>query len=163
LLTVRRFIPSTVAGRRGLQTGLVKFADCAGNTAILKVDQADYEKNMSTVASALPFANAPYAAPLAADADGVIRVSGTRVALDSIIAAYLDGADAEDIAEQYPAVPLADVHLTLAAYLRYRSEIDAYLAERRAAAEGVRAENERRFDPTGVKARLLARQSASKP
>lgn len=115
---------------------------------------------MPTAAAPLPFANTPYAAPLAVDADGVIRVSGTRVTLDTLVAAYLDGADAEEIADQYPAVPLADVHVILAAYLRHRSEIDAYLTRRREAAEAVRAENERRFDPSGVRQRLLARQSA---
>jgi uncharacterized protein (DUF433 family) len=114
---------------------------------------------MSTAAAALPFANIPYAAPLAMDADGVIRVSGTRVMLDTLVAAYLDGADAEEIADQYPALPLADVHVVLATYLRHRTEIDEYLTRRREAAKAVRAENERRCDPSGVRQRLLARQS----
>lgn len=116
---------------------------------------------MSAVASVLPFANPPSAAPLALDADGVIRVIGTRVSLDTLVAAYLEGADAEEIAERYPAVSLADIHMILAAYLRHRTEIDAYLTGRRTAAEAVRAENEHRFEPAGVRARLLARHAAS--
>ncbi len=35
--------------------------------------------------------------PLGKDADGVIRVSGTRVTLDSLISAFQEGATAEDI------------------------------------------------------------------
>ncbi len=39
--------------------------------------------------------------PLRAEADGVIRVSGTRVTLDTVIAAFSEGATAEEIAQQY--------------------------------------------------------------
>ena len=35
------------------------------------------------------------------DADGVIRVGGTRVTLDTLIAAFDAGATAEEIAQQY--------------------------------------------------------------
>ena len=42
--------------------------------------------------------------PLQADADGVVRVGGTRVTLDTIVVAFQQGATAEEIAEQYPAV-----------------------------------------------------------
>ena len=45
----------------------------------------------------------PDSVPLAADADGVVRVAGTRVTLDTLVAAYLEGASAETIAEQYSA------------------------------------------------------------
>ena len=38
--------------------------------------------------------------PIHTDADGVVRVAGTRVTLDTIVAAFDAGAAAEEIAEQ---------------------------------------------------------------
>ncbi len=35
--------------------------------------------------------------PLTSDADGVIRIGATRVTLDTVVAAFLDGATAEEI------------------------------------------------------------------
>ena len=40
--------------------------------------------------------------PLEADLDGVVRISGTRVTLDTVVAAFKDGATAEEIVFQYP-------------------------------------------------------------
>jgi len=97
-------------------------------------------------------------APLTVDADGVIRVGGTRVTLDTIVAAFLDGATAEEIAQQYPSLDLADIYAAISYYLRHRPEVEAYLQQRRRLAEEVRRENESRFAPHGVRARLLARR-----
>ena len=97
-------------------------------------------------------------APLTVDANGVIRVGGTRVTLDTIVAAFLDGATAEEIAQQYPSLDLADIYAAISYYLRHRPEVEAYLQQRRRLAEEVRRENERRFAPHGVRARLLARR-----
>ena len=52
--------------------------------------------------------------PIEAGADGVIRVSKTRVTLDTLMAAFKDGATPEEIAQQYPAVPLADIYAVIA-------------------------------------------------
>jgi Protein of unknown function (DUF433) len=41
--------------------------------------------------------------PVATDVDGVVRVGGTRVTLDTIVAAFHDGATPEEIAQQYPS------------------------------------------------------------
>jgi hypothetical protein len=43
--------------------------------------------------------------PLETGADGVLRNSKTRVTLDTIIAAFSEGATAEEIAQQYPSLP----------------------------------------------------------
>ena len=97
--------------------------------------------------------------PLRVDADGVVRVGGTRVTLDTVIAAFRDGATSEEIAQQYPSLRLADVYAVLGFYLRKRREVDTYLHGRQQQAEDVRRENEARFDPQGVRDRLLARRS----
>jgi uncharacterized protein (DUF433 family) len=98
--------------------------------------------------------------PLAEDADGVVRVGGTRVTLDAVVGAFNDGASAEDIVSMYPSLDLADVYAVIAYYLRRRADVDAYLRKREEDAAAVRAENEARFDPHGIRARLLARRAA---
>ena len=99
--------------------------------------------------------------PLQIDEDGVARVGGTRVTLDTIVAGFADGATAEEIVQQYPSVALADVYAVLGYYLRHRPEVEAYLQWRAQQALAVRQENEQRTDPLGVRERLLAQQSAT--
>ena len=99
--------------------------------------------------------------PLEADAQGIIRVSATRVTLETVAHAFERGSTAEEIAQQYPSLPLADIYAVLSYLLRHPSEVSAYLHERAARQSAVRAENERRFDPQGIRARLLARRNPS--
>jgi uncharacterized protein (DUF433 family) len=96
--------------------------------------------------------------PIRTDPDGVIRVGGTRVTLDTVVAAFDAGATAEEIVQQYPSVTLADVYSVIAYYLRHQSNVRAYLAQRQRQSAEVREENERRFDRTGIRDRLLARR-----
>jgi uncharacterized protein (DUF433 family) len=96
--------------------------------------------------------------PLRMTPDGVDRVGGTRVTLDTVVGAYRRGETAEQIAEHYSALSLADVYAVITYYLRHRSEVEAYLEERRRRAAEIRQENEARFPPDGVRERLLARR-----
>jgi uncharacterized protein (DUF433 family) len=98
------------------------------------------------------------APPLERDADGVIRVAGTRITLDTVVEAYLQGTTADGIVEQYPSLAAADVYSAIGFYLRHRAQVESYLNDRRAKAQQVRLENERRADPAGVRGRLLARR-----
>ncbi|MFO0810447.1 MAG: DUF433 domain-containing protein [Gemmataceae bacterium] len=96
--------------------------------------------------------------PLATDIDGVIRVGATRVALDTVVAAFREGMTAEGIAGQYPSLRLADVYSVIGYVLDHSAEVDEYLRTRHARAAEVRAATESRFDPAGVRDRLLARK-----
>lgn len=98
------------------------------------------------------------APPLATDPDGVVRVAGTRIPLDTVIAAFVAGATAEEISQQFPSLVLADVYQVIAYYLRRPSEVEEYLGRRRTQIQAVRASNERRFDAAGIRARLVARR-----
>ena len=98
--------------------------------------------------------------PLITDSHGTVRVQGTRVTLDSIVTAFRAGATAEKIARKFPSVPLADVHLIVAHYLHHAAEIDSYLSGQRAEALALRQRTEQRFDPTSLRARLLARRES---
>jgi uncharacterized protein (DUF433 family) len=99
--------------------------------------------------------------PLEADRDGVVRVRGTRVTLDTIVAAFDEGATAEEIAQQYPTVPLSDVYAVIGFYLRRRPEVEEYLEERRRQAQDARHQSESQLDPDGIRDRLVARRRPS--
>ena len=99
-------------------------------------------------------------APLEHDADGVVRVGGTRVTLDTVVGAFNDGATAEEITSQYPSLSLADTYAAIAYYLRHRNETDEYIASHASHADAMRMDAERRVDPVGIRNRLLARKSA---
>jgi uncharacterized protein (DUF433 family) len=96
--------------------------------------------------------------PLMTSGDGIIYVGKTRVTLDTVVEAFNEGATVEEIAQQYPALGLADVYTAIAYYLNHKVEVDAYLLAGQAAAQQVQQENERRFNPVGIRDRLLARR-----
>jgi uncharacterized protein (DUF433 family) len=98
--------------------------------------------------------------PLFTDPHGAIRVRGTRVTLDTIVTAFRAGATAEEIVQKFPSIALADVYQIIAHYLNHTAEIDAYLSQRQTEATELKREIEKRFDPAGVRARLLARRNA---
>lgn len=101
----------------------------------------------------------PEPVPLEADRDGVIRVAGTRVTLEAIVAVFAQGATSEEIAQQYPAVPLAEVYAVIGYYLRHRDEVEQYVVERRNRFEKVRKEVESALGPDRIRERLLARRA----
>lgn len=98
--------------------------------------------------------------PLHTDQDGVVRVGGTRVTLDSVIYSFQEGSTAEQILEQYPSLRLADVYAVISYYLRHREDVEAYMREQRRQAEEVRRQDEARHDRPGIRERLLARRAA---
>jgi uncharacterized protein (DUF433 family) len=96
--------------------------------------------------------------PLSMDQAGVLRVSGTRVSLDSIIFAFNEGATPEEIAQQYTTLNLADVYAVVSYYLQNHDEVVEYLQQRKSQRAELKEEVESRFDPQGIRERLLARK-----
>ncbi len=96
--------------------------------------------------------------PLQTDSDGVVRVGGTRVTLDTIVTAFQQGAAAEEIAEQYPTVMLSDVYAAITFYLRHRDEVDAYLAEGCRQSDLLRQNQEAKYNRGEIRNRLLAKR-----
>ena len=100
----------------------------------------------------------PAALPLHRDAGGMIRVGVTRVTLESVLNAYLEGESAEGIVERFPTLDLADVHATIAWFLRNRAEAELHLAQSRGEQSEGAAEASRRSPAARLRARLLARR-----
>lgn len=97
--------------------------------------------------------------PLEINKDGVVRVGGTRVTLDTVVSAFLDGDTAEEVVEQYPTLELADVYAVIGYYLKNRGQVNEYLSRRKKQAKAVTRENETRFPQAGLRERLLARRT----
>jgi uncharacterized protein (DUF433 family) len=98
-------------------------------------------------------------APLQANEDGVILVGETRVTLDTVVAIFNQGATAEEIVYRYPSLNLADVYAAIAFYLKHQAKVEAYLQQRRQRSQEVREMNQARFDPQGLRDRLLAHKT----
>jgi uncharacterized protein (DUF433 family) len=98
--------------------------------------------------------------PLETDRDGVVRVGGTRVTLDSVVYAFQEGLTAEEVLDEYPSLSLADIYAVIGYYLRHRAEVEAYMAWQQQKAEEVRLQDEARYDRQGIRERLLARRTA---
>jgi uncharacterized protein (DUF433 family) len=96
--------------------------------------------------------------PLSTDQAGVLRVAGTRVSLDSVVYAFDEGATPEEIAQAYPTLDLAAIYSVIGYYLQNRAEVEQYLGHRKVQRAELKREIESRFNPHGLRDRLLARQ-----
>ena len=92
------------------------------------------------------------------DREGVLRVSGTRVSLDSVIFAFNEGSTPEEIAQQYTTLNLVDIYAVISYYLQNHDEVVEYLQRRKAQRAELKDEVESRFVPLGIRDRLLARK-----
>ena len=95
--------------------------------------------------------------PLRVDEGGAVRIGETQVTLDVLMGAYDRGATAEEIAERFGELDLADVYAVIAYYLRHEADVRRYLAERGAEAQGLREEIER--DPANQRLRERLRSA----
>jgi uncharacterized protein (DUF433 family) len=104
--------------------------------------------------------------PLRVAEDGTIRVADSRVSLDSIVHHYKLGASAEQIAQKFPALDLADVYAAITYYLNHEEEVEEYLRQQES--KGDEVQNMIEADPhyreasSGLRARLLARRAELK-
>jgi uncharacterized protein (DUF433 family) len=96
--------------------------------------------------------------PLSTDQAGVLRVAGTRVSFDSVIHAFDEGATPEEIAQDFPTLDLAAIYSVIGYYLQNRAEVKQYFEQRKAQRDELKKEIESRFNPHGLRERLLARK-----
>lgn len=96
--------------------------------------------------------------PLTLSKDGAIRVTGTRITLDIVVAASKEGMTPEEMAEQYSTLNAADIYLVIGYYLHHQLELDAYILKRQEQAEDIRKKIEAQWPSIGVRERLLARR-----
>jgi len=58
-----------------------------------------------------------------------IRISGTRIGIETILRDYQQGAGAEEIVLRYPTLSLEQVHATITYYLANRGKVESYLRQ----------------------------------
>ena len=100
--------------------------------------------------------------PLVADPEGVLRITGTRVTLDAVVAAYGGGSTPEEIAQRDPSLQLADVYAVLTYYLRHKEQVDTYIRRRQEPTTAATYESRKSlfparvagFDPEPVSSRI---------
>ncbi len=95
--------------------------------------------------------------PIGADSDGSIRIGGTRVTLDNLLAHFEAGATPEQIVEQLDTLSLADVYLVRGYCLRHPDDVQDYLRKRSRRAEHIRAEIEAESGSADFVRNILAR------
>jgi uncharacterized protein (DUF433 family) len=61
--------------------------------------------------------------------DGAYRITGTRVSLDSVVYAFLNGVSPASIVDSFPVLRLEQVYGAIAYYLAHQAEIDVYLRQ----------------------------------
>lgn len=61
--------------------------------------------------------------------DGGYWIAGTRVSLDSVVYAFLDGLSPESIAESFDTLTLEEIYGALAFYLGHREDVNTYLRQ----------------------------------
>lgn len=89
---------------------------------------------------------------------GVYRIGETKVSLDSIVYAYLDGASPEEIAERFPALSAEEVQGAIAFYLANRQEVHEYLKQQDAVWEAARRESEATPNPAWDRLRAIKQE-----
>ena len=92
------------------------------------------------------------------DEAGGIRIGRSRVTIDSVLASFLFGSTAEEIATQYSTLDVADISETIAYYLAHKQEIAAYLEQRQREVETIRQKISRMHGSIDLKKRLIARR-----
>ncbi len=99
--------------------------------------------------------------PIASGADGVLRMAGTRIPLETVIYAFHNGATAEEIVLQYPVLDLGDVYAVIGFYLKNKAALAPYLmtASKEAAATKIQVQN--RFPLGTIRERLLEKKAQS--
>lgn len=96
--------------------------------------------------------------PLHVDKHGTVRVVGSRVTLDTIVAFFEQGESPEDIVDGFPSVHLADVYAIVSYYLKNKNAVRAYLHEREKRAKALRKKVEAGSNRRDLKKQLTTRR-----
>jgi len=100
-----------------------------------------------------------YTVPLTQWEDGTIRITGSRVPLDSIVYHFKIGATAERIQDSFPSLSLRDIYGALFYYLENIEAVEEYLREQDEAAEEGKRFIDQHFDTKDLRERILARRA----
>ena len=99
--------------------------------------------------------------PLTLTEDGTIRITGSRVSLESIVLQYEQGAGPEQIYEGFPSLKLADIYAVISYYLNHHEQVNEYLLGQETKAQALRENIESdpvyKSKPTELRERIKSR------
>lgn len=101
--------------------------------------------------------------------DGTIRIGKTRVALESVVHHFSLGATAEEIAQKFPSLKLAEVYGVISYFLGNHEEVAKYILQQDAESDEIQHEFDSKFQKpiAELRERILARwkrqQNALRP
>src|SRR6266478_7295656 len=105
-------------------------------------------------------------APLTQWNDGTLRVTGSRIPIDTIVYHFKLGATAEEIGYKFSSLRLADIYGAIYYYLANREEVEEYLSQQEAEGDAVqqRIESDPGYQQSKaeMRERLLARWAEKK-
>jgi uncharacterized protein (DUF433 family) len=105
-------------------------------------------------------------APLTQWEDGTIRISGSRVPIDTVIYHFKLGATAEEIGYKFPSLRLTDIYGAIYYYLANQRGVEEYLRKQEAEGDAVqhRIESDPEYQQSKaeMRERLLARWTEKK-
>ncbi len=99
--------------------------------------------------------------PLVLGEDGTIRITGSRVTLDSVVHQFKNGATAEQIQEDFPSLQLPDIYSVIAYYLQHSGTVEEYLQQQELDAAQTRQFIESRQNITIISERLRRRRATA--
>lgn len=99
------------------------------------------------------------AVPLTLWEDGTIRITGSRVTIDSIVHQFKLGATAEQIQHSFPSLTLREIYGAIFYYLDHTEEIEVYLRQQEEVAEESRRFIDSHFDTKDLREKILARRA----
>ena len=102
---------------------------------------------------------ATHSVPLTQGDDGAVRITGSRVTLDSVVRAFQQGATAEQIQEDFPSLSLREIYGVIAYCLEHVENVNEYLRDRDREVTDLREEIESQIDSTGLRQRLHQRRA----
>jgi hypothetical protein len=89
----------------------------------------------------------------------MVRIAGTRVTLDVVIACYLQGDIAEAIADGFTTLKVAGIHAVIAYYPHHKEEVGRYLEHNDREGDELRRKYEEKYGKQPTLAELEARRS----
>ena len=101
--------------------------------------------------------------------DGTIRIGNTRVALETIVHHFSLGATAEEIAQKFPALKLAEVYGVISYFLENREAVAEYVLRQESESDEIQKQTDAKFQPAlaELRKRILSRweqqQNALRP
>lgn len=97
--------------------------------------------------------------PLTQWEDGSIRITGSRVPIESILYHFKLGASAERIQESFPSLTLREIYGAIFYYLQNIEAVEEYLRQQDEAEEEGKRFIEQHFDTKDLRERILARRA----